>query len=652
MVLYYQNRDVKDQGILLDNLKDRVIEDAHAQISIDDTIYFEIHNDPQYIQGRKNLASAVNKCQEIADDSFEWVDMEHLQRAFPLIFDGEDYSKHRLKEWFPAQGGKMDQILQNIVFEEIEYKYSNPEQKVGLLFRLKEGETIQSITEKLNNFEKQVKPWRENLEQKILNDFDSRRRYKRNSRDENYGGGGGGNGNPNSYRPQQQKPTTSNNLRTTGPKMQKAPVSKIFGDSDSDDDARVENARYKANSYVRQKKSPIENTAVTKDTVVVGDASKPGLPKFEEKRFEDYQFIIKKYRLSKDSNLNELFLESMKEQAENNVQEPGSSKVTVSKVEIPAKKVAERVSLSPVLGNQFLNQARRPSYNADKAYTDDDEDEENDGDDDDDSSIASKPSLNAVVKKNQKIGNSSSSSDSENQSAAADTVAATNDLLNTPKETNNKSSSSSEEEENLNKMSEDRSKKPLVSSAGGSNARTPAAAPSIVHQPPKRFEFLTGRFNPSTEIPKSKKEQHRLEREKANGTNVKKEKQMTHQLPKPATTTSPPGATTTPCRTQAESTTTNATVAATATAAAKPVGGFAIPYNIPKTLNTAVTTTATTTTTTITVTAATGERRQNSDMNRREQGHAQEGILRPIPQRHPRGGASPLAPQHSNTGGG
>uniref|UniRef100_A0A914Z4P7 Ubiquitin-like domain-containing protein n=1 Tax=Panagrolaimus superbus TaxID=310955 RepID=A0A914Z4P7_9BILA len=155
-----------------------------------------------------------------------------------------------LKEWFPLQRGKMEQILQNIVFEEIEYKYSNPELKLGLLFRLKSGETIRSILEKLENLEKLVKPSMEKLEVNMLEDFDSRRRYKRNIKDDYFGVSG----NPY-YRPQQ--PTT-------------------------------------------------------------------------------------------------ILLELL--------QQPGSSSNSIAlddlKIQIPAKNVVERVSLSPVLGNEFLTQAQ------------------------------------------------------------------------------------------------------------------------------------------------------------------------------------------------------------------------------------------------------------------------------------------------------
>uniref|UniRef100_A0A914QAK9 Uncharacterized protein n=1 Tax=Panagrolaimus davidi TaxID=227884 RepID=A0A914QAK9_9BILA len=47
--------------------------------------------------------------------------------------------------------------------------------------------------------------------------------------------------------------------------------------------------------------------------------------------------------------------------------------------------------------------------------------------------------------------------------------------------------------------------------------------------PPKRFHFLTGGFRYNNELSKAKKEEHRREREKANGTPAKKFKESIRQ---------------------------------------------------------------------------------------------------------------------------
>uniref|UniRef100_A0AC35FHR3 Uncharacterized protein n=1 Tax=Panagrolaimus sp. PS1159 TaxID=55785 RepID=A0AC35FHR3_9BILA len=69
-------------------------------------------------------------------------------------------------------------------------------------------------------------------------------------------------------------------------------------------------------------------------------------------------------------------------------------------------------------------------------------------------------------------------------------------------------------------------------------------------QPPKRFHFLSGGFRYNKELPKAKKEEHRREREKSNGTPAKKFKESIRKrlcIPMPksslvTTTTSMAGA--------------------------------------------------------------------------------------------------------------
>uniref|UniRef100_A0AC35GB63 Uncharacterized protein n=1 Tax=Panagrolaimus sp. PS1159 TaxID=55785 RepID=A0AC35GB63_9BILA len=239
-VLYYKNYDIKSKGKVLDNLKDKVIEDGHVQISFEETIYFETHNGHQYIQGRKKFAQVVHFCRKNPRFS-GFIRMEDFQAAFPILFEEEEenvYSNDILKSWFPKQKGKMDQILQNILFEEIDYGYEKPNEKLGLLFRLKDGLTIEEINQKLDGLEANVKPWLEKVKGMINV---SKKRSPKNG--------------TLSYRPNPKSQPSSTN---TAVFKKPGPIkSKVFVNSDDEEDDRVENRAYQFNAV--QRKASVDN---------------------------------------------------------------------------------------------------------------------------------------------------------------------------------------------------------------------------------------------------------------------------------------------------------------------------------------------------------------------------------------------------------
>uniref|UniRef100_A0A914PQE5 Uncharacterized protein n=1 Tax=Panagrolaimus davidi TaxID=227884 RepID=A0A914PQE5_9BILA len=303
-VLYYQNYDIKSKGKVLDNLKDKIIEDGHAQISFKETIYFETHNRYEYIEGRKRFVQLVHFCGENRR-SPGLIRMEDLQAAFPILFD-EDYSNDILKLWFPKQKGKMDQILQNILFEEIDYKYEKPNEKKGLLFRLKDGLTIEEINQKLDGLEANTKPWIEKLKGMIVG---SKKRSPKNG--------------TLSYRPN-QKPQPSSINHTAVFKNRGPTKSKVFVNSDNEEDDRVENRAYQFNDVQRKASVDIMENKNVADTV-----EKETSPKLQQNK--EIKSFAKTYVLTADIDLVELYDEAITEAEEAskliNIEAAGNSKV-------------------------------------------------------------------------------------------------------------------------------------------------------------------------------------------------------------------------------------------------------------------------------------------------------------------------------------
>uniref|UniRef100_A0A914YKN3 Uncharacterized protein n=1 Tax=Panagrolaimus superbus TaxID=310955 RepID=A0A914YKN3_9BILA len=180
-------------------------------------------------------------------------------------------------------------------------------------------------------------------------------------------------------------------------------------------------------------------------------------------------------------------------------------------------------------------------------------------------------------------------------------------------------------------MSEEDSKKPFstipepnsspepTTSPDGGNDETPLP---LVYPGAKKFEYLCGTLQRSTEMAKPKKEEYRKIRERANGTDLKKNKQMTEHFPNALPKLSTISSATAFGRVQATPASTaarqnreanhaptdpnppepsylNPAVTSILThfspLAAPAVGCFAIPHNLPKILNTAFTSTSTTT---------------------------------------------------------
>jgi hypothetical protein len=328
-LLHYQNRDIKNNGKILDNLKDKTIDNGgHVQITFDETIFFETQNELQFIQGRKKFAQAVHFCKE--DPNYSGIiRMQNLQAVFPILFNKE-YNKALLKLWFP-NSGNMDAILQNILFEEIDFEYENPDVKQGIIFRLKDGLTIDKIIENLDNLETKIKPWFEGLERKIVDSYHSRKRYTPSS--QNY---------RQRYHPQeqqQQHPSTNYNFQSKSKPPHKK--SRVFVDSDSEEDNRVENRAFK--EIVRPRKYSANSNAVDVGGDVI-DAAKLE-PRKVEKTKTDY---IKKYKLSEDIDLVEFYDEAIEEAAE--LQKP----IRLEKVEKSTE--IEKVETSVVVG-ETLNKS-------------------------------------------------------------------------------------------------------------------------------------------------------------------------------------------------------------------------------------------------------------------------------------------------------
>uniref|UniRef100_A0A914PH17 Uncharacterized protein n=1 Tax=Panagrolaimus davidi TaxID=227884 RepID=A0A914PH17_9BILA len=438
--------------------------------------------------------------------------MQNLQAIFPKLFN-EEYNKALLKSWFP-NCGKMDAILQNILFEEIDFEYENPDLKQGIIFRLKDGLTIDEIIENLDNLETKIKPWFERLERKIVDSYHSRKRYTPSSQN---------------YRQRyqsQQHPSTNYNFQSKSKPPHKK--SRVFVDSDSEDDNRVENRAFKEIVISRKYSANSNSVDVGGDVI---DAAKLE-PRKLEKAKTDY---TKKYKLSEDIDLVDFFDEAIEEAAE--LQKP----IRLEKVE--KSTILEKVRTSAVVGETFnssepkivpskiakeivkCSRARNEHilnpthyYNADATYTDnEEEDEKSEKDEDDDSSIVAKPL--AIAAATEKTKQKSYSSIDGNKLSSGEDDLLNNSLRNnTSIMSHNKSN-----QENISESSNER--KPIPSPPIPSNGTQNAAVP------PKRFPFLLGKFTHSSEIAKSKKEEHRREREKSNGTLDKKARQEVPQLP-------------------------------------------------------------------------------------------------------------------------
>jgi hypothetical protein len=303
----------------------------------------------------------------------------------------------------------MDAILQNILFEEIDFEYENPDVKQGIIFRLKHGLTFDEIIENLDNLETKIKPWFEGLERKIVDSHHSRKRYTPSSQHsrQRY-----------QPQPQQQHPSTNYNFQSKSKPSHKK--SRVFVDSDSEDDNRVENRAFK--EIVRPRKCSANlNSAVGGDLI---DTVKLEPRKVEKPKTDN----TKKYKLSEDIDLAEFYDEAIEEAAE--LQKPirlekVAKPIMLEKVEtsavvetlntsepkiVPSKIAKEIVKCSRARNEYILNPTHY--YNADATYTDNEEDDEkSEEDEDDDSSIVAKPLAIAAAATEKAKQKSCSSSD-------------------------------------------------------------------------------------------------------------------------------------------------------------------------------------------------------------------------------------------------
>uniref|UniRef100_A0A914Q347 Uncharacterized protein n=1 Tax=Panagrolaimus davidi TaxID=227884 RepID=A0A914Q347_9BILA len=410
--------------------------------------------------------------------------MEDLQAAFPILFD-EDYSNDILKLWFPKQKGKMDQILQNILFEEIDYKYEKPNEKKGLLFRLKDGLTIEEINQKLDDLEANVKPWLEKVKGMIAG---TKKRSPKNG--------------TLSYRPNQKPQPSSTNTNYTAVFKKPGPTkSKVFANSDDEEDDRVENRAYQFNAV--QRKAPID---IMENNNVVDTVAKETSSKLQQNK--EIKSFAKTYVVTGDINLVELYDEAIIEAEEVsklvNIEAAGNSKVadTSKDKNVPTTFIPGTLQPKQARHEHVLNPSHY--FNNDSAYTDEEEDN------DDDPPIATKTSTPSPV------GDAVSENQKNNESG---------DI----------SSNQTNKENGQQNVAE-----PQQSSSSIPNE---TQAPAVEPQAPKRFQFGTidNKFHYSTEISKAKKDADRIQREKATGTYFKKANQYQHPPPMHRTSkTSPP----------------------------------------------------------------------------------------------------------------
>uniref|UniRef100_A0A914QRN3 Uncharacterized protein n=1 Tax=Panagrolaimus davidi TaxID=227884 RepID=A0A914QRN3_9BILA len=224
-LLYYYNNTIENHRNYRPELvaREEVFDNGRAAISYDETFFFEFHNSVAFIEGRKEFVKLVGYCQmEGYTNRNGMIPLCKMNKAFNELYGTENFST-KLKTWFPNLGGT-ENIIQKVLFDDVDYSLSDPLKKKETEFRLKDGwyseDTVRKLDEIKENFEI--------IKERIDRDIYMQRRA------------------PGGFQNKQMNPSGRgfpNTQRHHNIRSQKR--SKIFYDSDDEVDPRLENAPHK-----------------------------------------------------------------------------------------------------------------------------------------------------------------------------------------------------------------------------------------------------------------------------------------------------------------------------------------------------------------------------------------------------------------------
>uniref|UniRef100_A0AC35FAX4 Uncharacterized protein n=1 Tax=Panagrolaimus sp. PS1159 TaxID=55785 RepID=A0AC35FAX4_9BILA len=271
-VLYYYNNAIENHRNYRPELvaHEEVFDNGRAAISYDETFFFEFHNSVAFIEGRKEFVKLVGYCQmEGYTNRDGMIPLCKMNQAFNELYGTEKFST-MLKTWFPNLGGT-ENIIQKVLFDDVDYSLSDPLKKKETEFRLKDGwhseDTVRKLDELKENFE--------NIKERIGRDISMQRRA------------------PGGFRNKQMNPS-GRSFRNTQRNNNIAPqkISKIFYDSDDEVDLRVENAPHKEPSKL-----------------FVPIVKKPELANIGKGKEDEKKPVImeKKYNIFDDHDIDDIF---------------------------------------------------------------------------------------------------------------------------------------------------------------------------------------------------------------------------------------------------------------------------------------------------------------------------------------------------------
>uniref|UniRef100_A0A914YIT2 Uncharacterized protein n=1 Tax=Panagrolaimus superbus TaxID=310955 RepID=A0A914YIT2_9BILA len=141
-ILYYYNTEGEKNSKFRSNfVEHQSVDLLRVGISYKESIFFESHNSLKIIDRRKEFVQLVEYCQTQGRiNAGEMVPLDKIKQAFRQKYGNEELS-NKMETWFPNRGSGIENIVQKVLFEDLNFTLSDQTNRKEIEFRLKEGWT-------------------------------------------------------------------------------------------------------------------------------------------------------------------------------------------------------------------------------------------------------------------------------------------------------------------------------------------------------------------------------------------------------------------------------------------------------------------------------------------------------------------------------